>query len=464
MKKKSLIASNILIFFIIIYILSLITFVILKIDQIINTNGIYSISFKFILALIILFFILLFFIYLILISKNYKINLSIFFFITLFLFLLFEFFLEYSRDYSDYRLIEREKIAKKQNKNFDSRSTLEVINELKKTNSNVYPNVLPKFLINDKTFVSSNLLPLGSISYSTTIYDNENGEYPIIKLDKYGFNNIEDFYKEGFLEIALIGDSFTEGYSVKQNENILSFILDNNYKAISIAKAGNGPLLQYASYVEYVKNLKPRNIIWLYHTNDFNDLKHELNSNILLKYLEDRDYSQNLTNKQKEIDNLLKKYIKNKLNQEIVNNNKNLKNKIKFNNTFFRVIKFNNTRNIIANILSSKMDNPEIDKMYLEIYEKILLNVISDLRTWNGKLYFLYLPSQEEFKFKNEDFSKKYILEIINNLKIQYGDISKEFVLTNSDPLAYFPYRMPGHYNKEGYEIIAEKIISLIEN
>ena len=96
----------------------------------------------------------------------------------------------------------------------------------------------------------------------------------------------------------ITGDSFSEGYSVKQNESV-SFLLNKaNYKTISLGKAGFGSLFQLASIKEYAEPIQPKILLWFFFYNDLDGLKNEMNSDILLKYLNNKNFTQNLINKQ----------------------------------------------------------------------------------------------------------------------------------------------------------------------
>jgi len=61
---------------------------------------------------------------------------------------------------------------------------------------------------------------------------------------------------------------------------------------------------------EYFFKVNPKFVLWFhYEGNDFDDLKKELNSKILNKYLINENFTQKLALKQKEIDTKLNKYL-----------------------------------------------------------------------------------------------------------------------------------------------------------
>ena len=63
---------------------------------------------------------------------------------------------------------------------------------------------------------------------------------------------------------------------------------------------GNGPLLEFASLVEYAELYNFNTIIWLFTPeNDYENFEREVQNPILKKYL-DPNFKQNLVNKNKE--------------------------------------------------------------------------------------------------------------------------------------------------------------------
>ena len=125
--------------------------------------------------------------------------------------------------------------AKKMGVQYDNRSNYEFFLDLKKDfdekNTKVYPNFRSRDLFHEYYGMSnSKILPLGGLSNSITYFTNEAGFFPIIKTDNYGFANLNNkLYTNENLEILLIGDSFTEGYSVEQKNNYDSILSIKNF-------------------------------------------------------------------------------------------------------------------------------------------------------------------------------------------------------------------------------------------
>ena len=357
--------------------------------------------------------------------------------------------------------------AREMNLPYDSRTLIEVLNDLKKEGIEAYPKFYPSELLKDEStrnglkIGDEKIFPLSEISNQIIVQDNENGYWMKYKGDKFGFHNPEDVYGNSEVDIAIVGDSFAEGFAVKSNENISSVLRKDGFSIVNMGKTGNGPLLELATLKEYVKPLKPKIVLWLYFVNDIEDLNSEINSPILKRYLNEDEFSQNLRSRQKEIDRALKNFIiktweieAKKETQEVENNWKN------------KILHIPLLRSLRSKInLEPKFK--VLRKEELEIFERILEKSRNIVSSWGGKMYFVYLPRHTQHyslkKYKIFSFNKKHVhrddvLNIVTKLNIPTIDIVKEVFDDHPDPLSLFPFRMFGHYNAEGYRLVADAI------
>ena len=107
------------------------------------------------------------------------------------------------------QLIKKSKMySKETGKKFDTRSTITIYNELKKTNKDIV------FSISPQLFKKEGIYSLSGISNSETIFCNENGYQAFYKSDRYGFNNPDDQWDNKEIEYFLLGDSFVHGQCV----------------------------------------------------------------------------------------------------------------------------------------------------------------------------------------------------------------------------------------------------------
>jgi|APSaa5957512535_1039671.scaffolds.fasta_scaffold14745_2 hypothetical protein len=381
-------------------------------------------------------------------------------------------------------LEKRMKQASKLGISFDRRSKMEVIQSYTSPGDSVLPNFHPYVLVRDKlnnnglASINDTIFPLGGISNKVSVGRNETGQWMIYLSDEYGFNNPPNSFLKK-VDAFLVGDSYTEGESVANDENIASLLRENEFDVYNCGMAGNGFLVEYATIVEYATKIKPHNVFWIYSANDFSDLKNELESELLIQYLNNPNYSQDLINKQLLVDSLLKKYLMLKYQEfEEIQKNREKKSKwslvnfAKLTNTRILIYRarrkfdhFYNSLSLTSEKLSSyenestKTANDELLLCLREIFvlSKTLIN------GWGGKFYFVYLPSGNTYLDGKDDPFRDQLILLINDLQIDFIDFKNDFV-NHPDPLSLFPLRsFDSHYNKNGYKIVADKIINTLK-
>ena len=114
-------------------------------------------------------------------------------------------------------------------KNSNYFSTFQVIDFLRKnsTDENFELNFFPELLIssNGLNYKNQRIFPLSGKSRIKTVFNKEDGFFPIISTDEKGFNNPINYLKNNKkIDALAIGDSFTEGLSVKTGEDISSIL------------------------------------------------------------------------------------------------------------------------------------------------------------------------------------------------------------------------------------------------
>jgi hypothetical protein len=322
------------------------------------------------------------------------------------------------------------------NFNFDRRSRFEVYEDLKKTNLNITMSINPGNLLklNELDFLS-----LAGISNTKTIHCNESGYYSIYQSDRYGFNNPDTEWDSKEIEYLLVGDSFTQGACVNRPDDIASVIRRYSKKnVLNLGQGGNGPLLEYATLKEYLTpNIK--NVLWLYFENDLDNLIAELRNKILIKYLTDQNYRQDLKFKQTQIDQFLNTFLERE--------EEGYWQAYSYIDNIIRFIKLSNVRGLLIAPI------PPISEL------KVILKLANELvMSNNGKLYFIYLPSFERYEKLIKIDYKKQIKKIVIDLNIEFIDIDEDVFQREKNPLKLFPFEQSNHYNVEGYKKVALKI------
>ena len=347
---------------------------------------------------------------------------------------------------------------------FDKRTKFEVYNDLKRTNDDITVVMSPSFGLEyfGQQYFKDNLFPLSGFSNKKTINCNENGYYSIFQSDRFGFNNPDTEWDSHEIEFLLVGDSFTLGSCVNRPHDIASKLrIFSNQNVLNLGYVANGPLFQYATLREYLgKNVK--NIIWLYYENDIFDLDRDLKSNILLKYLNDKSFSQKLKFKQDNINDALAEFFSKveSLESKKLENDKTEKNSI-----IYKIEKFLTLKNIRELFLDKYLKSYNIQKKIRPEFEQILFKSKELSNKNNSDFYFVFLPSYKRYAYgyDKEEILYNEIKNIVDKLNIKFIDIHNEFLTGKKNPLKYFPFQTSGHYNIEGYKEVSKIIYRFIK-
>ena len=346
------------------------------------------------------------------------------------------------------------------------KTPLEVIKEFNEIGVEVYPNIHPGHFMktNGLKIKNGRIYPLAGISNINSIIG-----VNIFETDEHGFNNSKGFYNKESVDIILSGGSFSQGFDVKPDKNICAILREMKFNAISIGMNGNGTLREYAALKEYAKPLKP-NIVLISNTwGDLGDIRNASQSSILTKYLIEEKFSQNLISRQTEIDSVLKIYVSNELKKIKENEEKIYQKKFEY-HWFIQILKLYNTRKTI-NLVPRNKFGPEPEFQDERIVFKTIISeskkMISD---WGGKLYILYIPlfdyatgNDSNPRFNRDHNYHKFVLSVASEFNISVIDIFVEVFDSHPDPSSLFPYRMDGHYNADGYRLVAEAIARRLE-
>ena len=347
---------------------------------------------------------------------------------------------------------------------FDKRTKFEVYNELKKINDDITVVMSPSFGLEyfGQQYLKDNLFPLSGFSNKKTINCNENGYYSIFQSDRFGFNNPDTEWDSHEIDFLLVGDSFTLGSCVNRPHDIASKLrIFSNQNVLNLGYVANGPLFQYATLREYLgKNVK--NIIWLYYENDIFDLDRDLKSNILLKYLNDKSFSQKLKFKQDNINDALAEFLS---KVESLESKKQQNDKKEKNSKIYKIEKFLTLKNIRELFLDKYLKSYNIQKKIRPEFEQILFKSKELSNKNNSDFYFVFLPSYKRYAYgyDNEEILYNEIKNIVDKLNIKFIDIHSKFLSGKKNPLEYFPFRTSGHYNIEGYKEVSKIIYEFVK-
>lgn len=98
----------------------------------------------------------------------------------------------------------------------------------------------------------------------------------IYRSDRFGFNNPDSVYEEGRLDVALLGDSFTEGMCLRPGDDVGGQLRALSFDAASFGFRGNGPLLELAALGRFGAATRPKLVVLVYYAgNDWENLEKE---------------------------------------------------------------------------------------------------------------------------------------------------------------------------------------------
>ncbi len=346
---------------------------------------------------------------------------------------------------------QRSRLAAKQGVEYDERTKLEVIDDLIAEGVDAVPAAqgwsFIRIIGTNKEDIG-HLFPLGGVSNKTAVHHNETGRWAIYLNDRHGFNNPDSEWDATKLEWLLIGDSYTEGVAVQPGEDIAGQLRAITHQsAITLGKAGNGPLLEYAGLVEYGKTLAPAKVLWVYFEgNDLIGLNQEKQNLLLMQYMEE-GFSQNLISRQKEIDAML-------LQAQL-----QAREKMLVKSRWMRLF-------AIRNALGIDRINYDYDVDFdYSLFANILTKAKAGVESRGSKLYFVYLPQYKRYNkvVSHDKFRKKSeVIDLVKGLDIPVIDIHQEVFANHPDPLSLFPLRSDGHYTADGYREVTKAITQLI--
>tara|TARA_Y100001970_G_C14180305_1_gene829453 strand:+ start:59 stop:1378 length:1320 start_codon:yes stop_codon:yes gene_type:complete len=331
-------------------------------------------------------------------------------------------------------------------KEYDKSTSIEALLKERKKDKNATMVVPFTYFLNND---DNKIFALSGISNSKTIFCNQNGYFSTYKSDRFGFNNPDNEWDKKEIEYLLIGDSFVQGACVNNPDDIGSVLRSLSKKSVlNLGYAAKGPLSEYATLREYIRpNIKK--IIWFYFEgNDLDNLKAEMKSDILIRYLKDINFSQNLVKKQSDID---------LLGKELVRQEEESLTKLKDDNKIRKIINF-------IKIYRTRLLFSEETKVPSQLKEILALTKQLSQEN-NSEFYLVYLPNYYRYRFNlKKESSLKDLKKIAQDLEIPFIDIDKQVFKKERDPLELFPFKMHGHYNVLGYKKVMKAVYELTSN
>jgi len=308
--------------------------------------------------------------------------------------------------------------------------------------------------------------PLGCQPNSLVIETLYNG-HEVMKNDRYGFLNDDIVWdKPNKFNNYLVGDSLTRGCCELYEYSPAKKLNNQNINSVNLGIENSSPLQMLATLREYVPVDNKGRVFFIVFENEILNMERKHDKNPLLtKYLNDRSFSQHLTTKNKQINNiyrsyydsyysdrdyraLLKKYIKLNNIRIVINYLLSPKNKAYVDDRFF-------TRETVKNVLGT---NREITYMAKDYAEKI-----------NKEFIYVFIPSKRNF-FPNQprsEFVKNFKKELLkfkeDMLVIDFDEILRNKHNNKNVILSYFS-EASDHLSPKGAVLFSNILINSVKN
>jgi len=380
---------------------------------------------------------------------------------------------------------------------YDSRSMLEVVLDFRADGKEAFPTLALEPCLEEapergsvvvRSLLSldgKEVMPLGNAADRLCIIDNENGYYPTYTSDEHGFRNPAGLWSAASADIVALGDSFTEGFSVRDEDAFVARVRQEYPKTANLGLGGGGPLTMLACLREYGSRLRPKVVLWcFFEGNDLTDLRLRLRSPLLMSYLQP-EFRQGLFERQDRLDAAILTFIQSEFEKEKTRAEAALASRSRNRERVWRAcLGFARLDHLWAaskmagkRILGRGANRPlsgaawarlamPLDGGVQESFRKALELALEEVQGWGGKLYFVYLPDWSRCGDPNfarsatsgEQDPRQQILAMLDELGIALIDATPCFA-SHPDPLALFPFRRFGHYNPAGHALVAETII-----
>jgi hypothetical protein len=344
----------------------------------------------------------------------------------------------------------------------DTRDRIEIIEDLRRQGIDAVPSFIPRWLLKPE-YDEGQIAALGGIANKVTVLCNENGSYVTYDSDEHGFHNPAGIWSLGSVDIAALGDSYTQGYCVPSDKNFVALIRGRRPATLNLGMAGEGPLLMLATFKEYAPRFRPKVVLWFYFEgNDLWDLQDEKKTGLMPRYLED-GFNQGLLERQTEIDRMLTKHVEaaraRKLREQAKGPDRM--------RDLLEVGKLTTLRTKLGLVYgtdSSEQNRLEQLDANMNLFRRTLEQTKERVSGWGGRLYFIYLPDWSRYSLGTLPGAvgkRAEVFNVVKSLDLPLIDLHPVFQ-AHPDPLSLFPFRQVGHYKEEGHRLVAETVLKSI--
>ena len=354
----------------------------------------------------------------------------------------------------------RERAASRLGLPFDSRDVSEVVRGLRSKGIDALPvldatwPLFPEL----RRLLPVGLYPLSHASNAVVVQCNESGRYNLYRSDEWGFNNPQGILAAGDIDVALVGESYFQGFCLPASQGFAGRIRKTYPRTANFAMAGNRLLGQLGSFREYVEPTRPRVVLWAVNPH-FALMDEDTRDPTLARYL-DPTYSQNLLARQRDIDRLVRTLAIPA--QSELDRQSKIKARSAHIERFQRAWLLPETRAQIGRLVG---DNKPAAKGpdLAEFVESLRLAKRATER-WGGELIVVLLPIYAEVVAGQIEGNLRHdhLARVVDQLGISVVD-GVELFEKHADPTALYTMRINNHPTAEGYALLADRVLAEIQ-
>jgi hypothetical protein len=347
---------------------------------------------------------------------------------------------------------------------FDGRAKIDVIMDLRRRGLSAYPPFYP-YLTFDAPLQVDGLptLPLGSVSQIVTVACNEGGQWLTYPTDEYGFANPPGLWKQAPVDIALVGASVAAGECVPTADSIANHLRERYPKTVTLSAGGNGPLLELASIREYLPELRPARVLWIFSESHPTTLQKEQRVPALLRYLDD-SYQQGLIARQPGIDRAVRAYLEDATQAELHPHGASVRTGLR------ELVTLKQVRIGVFD-LRERVRGPDTSGLDSDLYRRVLRRGQQIASAWGGKIELIYVPDPGRYpggfgyspaRRRSCDKTRATVQWAAASLGIPVIDISQSFPdppLSQAARYDQYFYPYFAHFKPEGYRVMDRAIL-----
>jgi hypothetical protein len=340
---------------------------------------------------------------------------------------------------------------------FDRRGAFAVVEALRRRGLPAVPVLANPWWSESPPMVDGEpVFPLAGVPRATTVLCNETGSYVTYTSDRFGFNNPDPQW-EVPITVALVGDSYVEGWCVEREESFGGLIRQEIPGALNVGFSGHGPLAELGTLRECLAPRRPAHVVWFFYTgNDLTvDLPREWQSDILRRYLEP-GFRQHLPERAAVLGDEMRRVFDVSLASW----------KPPVQPSRLAAIA---TLPLLSDLLHRATSAGAVlspGALLLDEFRLVLAEAKRTVEEWGGTLRVVYLPDLPS-AIGEDALDHDPVLAVIRALRFDIIDLLPDF-RNHPAPLSLFPYeegrhlvKTPGvHYGRNGHRLVADRVLA----